>query len=333
MSPLLKLAGIGSGAIVAASAVTWIALSQHAPAARPAAPADDASNNDVVVCVGSDSFLRTAPEGGGCPPNTRRIALSGPDHQAKDLTDDSPDPFENKKPPSSGPRRVEGLPEDIERRLDTLERAPLFEVVDKKGAVIFSVAPGSAILYNANGKAVACLRATEAGGYFTGRSMDGLYDASIGASGNNVGVRIREGGLTRVDLGRQTTGNYTLKFEGRGGGMLAGIGESRAGTGVLVVSDSDARTRVSMALADGKGSIGLFNSAGTAILNLTEKSTGGGLLVIGDRDGTGMVKMSNNDERYGVVMTGPRAGFPYVPASGLPGSYFLGCAGGSSCQP
>ena len=46
-----------------------------------------------------------------------------------------------------------------------------------------------------------------------------------------------------------------------------------------------------------------------------------------------VVKMGVNDNRYGVVLTGPRAGFPLVPRSGLPGSYILGCAGGSSCKP
>ena len=37
-------------------------------------------------------------------------------------------------------------------------------------------------------------------------------------------------------------------------------------------------------------------------------------------------------DRYGAVLAGPTLGFPYVPASGLPGSYFLGCAGGDRCK-
>jgi len=46
-----------------------------------------------------------------------------------------------------------------------------------------------------------------------------------------------------------------------------------------------------------------------------------------------MVKMGVNGT-YGVVLTGPKAGFPYVPSSGLPGSYMLGCAAsGTDCHP
>jgi hypothetical protein len=46
-----------------------------------------------------------------------------------------------------------------------------------------------------------------------------------------------------------------------------------------------------------------------------------------------MVKFGVNQDRYGVVLAGPVSGFPLVPGSGLPGSYFLGCAGGDKCGP
>jgi hypothetical protein len=36
---------------------------------------------------------------------------------------------------------------------------------------------------------------------------------------------------------------------------------------------------------------------------------------------------------YGAVLAGPVLGFPHVPASGIPGSYLLGCAGGPACHP
>ena len=42
--------------------------------------------------------------------------------------------------------------------------------------------------------------------------------------------------------------------------------------------------------------------------------------------------MGTNGNRYGVVMALPQ-GLPYVPKSGLPGSYMLGCAPGPACVP
>jgi hypothetical protein len=80
---------------------------------------------------------------------------------------------------------------------------------------------------------------------------------------------------------------------------------------------------------DGKGIIGLFNQDNKAILTFGEAvGNTGGSLAIGDAGSEPMVKMGSNDNRYGVAVTFP-VGFPYVPRSGLPGSYFLGCSVGS----
>jgi hypothetical protein len=54
--------------------------------------------------------------------------------------------------------------------------------------------------------------------------------------------------------------------------------------------------------------------------------------VLTDANSKATVMMKTNNNRYGVVMALP-PGFPYVPKSGLPGSYILGCAGGPSCVP
>jgi hypothetical protein len=82
-----------------------------------------------------------------------------------------------------------------------------------------------------------------------------------------------------------------------------------------------------------RGAVTVFNAAGAPVVELSEATSGGGLLTIGGADSTTMVKIGVKDDRYGVVLTGPKAGFPFVPRSGLPGSYFLGCTGGSSCTP
>jgi hypothetical protein len=82
---------------------------------------------------------------------------------------------------------------------------------------------------------------------------------------------------------------------------------------------------------DSKGIIGVFNRAGTAIVAFGEAvGNTGGSLSIGSANQEPRVKMGTNDNKYGIVSALPE-GLPYVPKSGLPGSYILGCAGGGSC--
>jgi hypothetical protein len=173
--------------------------------------------------------------------------------------------------------------------------------------------------------------ANSEGGEFVARSADGRLSAFLGSYGERVGLRLTEGGAPRLDLLRQEAGNYSFKIP-FGDGVIAGIGESKAGTGALVIGDLHGRARVSLTINDGKGAASVFNDSGNAIASLTESVNGGGLLVLTDKNSYAMVKMGSNSNRYGVVMAFP-PGFPYVPRSGLPGSYFLGCTGGGSCVP
>ena len=86
--------------------------------------------------------------------------------------------------------------------------------------------------------------------------------------------------------------------------------------------------------SEGKGAIGVSNPSGSPVVSLTEGATRGGLLSIGDALSEPMVKMGVAQDRYGIVLAGPRAGFPLIPGSGLPGSYIMGCAGkGKDCGP
>jgi hypothetical protein len=99
----------------------------------------------------------------------------------------------------------------------------------------------------------------------------------------------------------------------------------------MVIGDPAGRLRAMMTVVDGKGSVRIQNAEGGAVLALTEGAAGGGLLTIGDRSSEPMVKFGVNEDRYGVVLAGPVSGFPLVPGSGLPGSYFLRRAGGATC--
>jgi hypothetical protein len=139
--------------------------------------------------------------------------------------------------------------------------------------------------------------------------------------------------VKRIEFGKQQAGNFSLRFPGVNGPPLAAIGESQAGSGALVVGDVWGRPKALMSVPDGKGSITIRNGNDAPVLAMTEGSTGAGLFVIGDAQSEPMVKFSVTEERYGAVLTGPVAGFPMVPGSGMPGSYILGCAGGASCGP
>lgn len=314
MTTIRKKIALGAGAIVALSVATWFLF--------PAAGQD----KDITVCVGPDSIVRS-PESGICPAGSQQVKLAAPEIKKLDGVDEN-DPLGPTKKEES---KVDQQLAELERRANNLENAPLFEVVDKTGRVIFRVAPGRAQLYNGGKTAVAEMLAAAEGGGFVSRSAEGDLEAVFGAYKDRAGLRLSEGGKARLDLLRQEAGNYSLRIRD-GDGAVAGIGESRAGTGAIVVGDSQGQPRASMAVNDGRGAVSIFNSSGGAVSMLSQASNGGGLLVLTDANSSARVSMLTNSNRYGVVMTFP-SGFPYVPKSGLPGSYMLGCAGGPACVP
>lgn len=315
------------------AAAAWFALAADPAGPRPSTSRPEAGRADdgqLVVCIGPDAVLRT-PAGDGCPPGHDRRTLAGAEPQSLACTDC--DPWGSQQPTWQTDSGDGADPiGSLEQRLERLERSPLFTVIDQAGRPVFSVAPGRVIAYHA-GQAMAAIMATDVGGYFTGISADRTLAASVGASDAQAGVRVNEGGRLRLTLEKQEAGNYSLTVPSGVRGAIAGIGESRARSGALVVSDPAGQTKASLTLADGKGSASVFSTSGIAILSLTEGATAAGVLALGDAGGTPMVRMGVNDNRYGVVLAGPVLGFPLVPRSGLPGSYILGCAGGESCRP
>ena len=326
MTALTRLVALGSASVASVS-VAWVVATStgHGDAGQPPGAQEPAG---PVVCVGADSALRLVADGKSCPDEKNRIDLEEAEEEPLEWEDAG---FDNPARPGTPPSDVLA---DLERRVRDIEKRPEFEVVDKAGRPIFRVAPGSALVYNSGQEAVAAMRATPDGGFFVGRSTAGGFDAAVGASGVRSGVRITEAGLTRADLGKQEQGNYALTFPSPATGNFAGIGESRAGTGAIVVGNFAGTILASITGSDGKGAIGASNHGGAPVISLSEGATRGGLLSIGDAASEPMVRMGAAQDRYGIVLTGPRAGFPLIPASGLPGSYIMGCAGqGKDCGP
>ncbi|MDQ3347560.1 MAG: hypothetical protein M3545_06290 [Acidobacteriota bacterium] len=324
MTVLGKLVTLGSASIAAGSVAWVVATSQGDPARQ-----QDSANGSGgrAVCVGQDTVLRLVEDGKTCPPGRARLGLAEAEEEDPDWEDAGPEERPGRDTPGSDPLAK------LERRVADLEKRALFEVVDKAGRPVFRVAPETVLVFNGAQMAVAAVRATDEGGYFIARSTDGLT-TSLGASGVRSGVRISERGVTRSYLGKQAQGNYALTFPSPGSGSIAAIGESRAGTGALVVGNFTGAILASVTASDGKGAIGVSNAGGLPVVSLTEGATRGGLLSIGDATSEAMVRMGVAQDRYGIVLAGPRAGFPLIPGSGLPGSYIMGCAGkGKDCGP
>lgn len=332
MTSLLKLATVGgaTAASAAAVALTWAAMGQ-APKKEPAAGGTGV-RGAFVICAGADSILR-GDSGSGCPAGQTMVPLtpetSNESSVSKILDDNGGG---NAKQAPRNPQGDDRL-SDLERRLDRLRLSPLFTVVDGANRPIFAVRPNGVVTYNGRGTPVAALLMFD-GGLFRAISGDGAIVTEAGVSAEHAGLRISEGSATRLDAGRQSSGAYSLKALSTRAGddTLAGIGESRAGTGAIVVSDTEGHVRSSMTIVNGRGAVNVLNEDGYPVGFLSQSQNGAGLFRITDAGGQVVVGMDVNQDRYGAVLTGPQAGMPYVPSSGLPGSYFFGCAGGGACR-
>ncbi len=318
------------GAVAIAAAVMLlplVAAPVHPTASDAADPSQAGAPTAIVVCVASDGIMHAAGVTGSCAAGQTSMRLTPSTSEGDNGNPWNPQAGSDTASPAS----VDLLGQ-LETRAKALENGPLFEVLDKDGRAILQIFPGKVLIRASDGQTFVELRATDAGGFVIARGL-GSQEVSIGASADVDGLLMTEGGQRRVEFGRQPSGNYSLRVPGPTGGPEAAIGESQAGTGALVIGDPLGLLRAVMSVIDGKGSVRVQNAHGEAVLALTEGATGGGLLVIGDAAGEPMVKFGVNQDRYGVVLAGPVAGFPLVPGSGLPGSYILGCAAGDKCGP
>ena len=193
---------------------------------------------------------------------------------------------------------------DLDRRITALEKVEPFNVVDSRGQPIFVVGTENdanvANLLNSKGVPVGRMGANADGGYYEASSADDSVWSSLDFTGSRPSVsfnaptarNVTENGVTRqvtqpgsrLDIGRGEAGNYGLKFFVGSNNMIAGIGESKAGTGIMVLGDLKNETRAGMAIGeDGKGFFGIRNAAGKSVLAFGE-ATGntGGELAIGD---------------------------------------------------
>ncbi len=314
----------------AASAAVYLATapSNGAPAAAPsdqgalASPGAPAEQDVLEVCVGADQIVRAMLPQGECPPGHRRESLRPPEEEECPLC-----------PPSDKPEpdtTDNAALNDLERRLRALENAPYFEVVNDNEQPVFRVGPKGVSVFNRTGVAVAAFGTSQDGGYFTASSGTALIKASLVASSTKAGLQIVEDGLVRLSADAGEDGGASLRFPSANG-VIAGIGASKVGSGALLVGGLDGRLKASLTVPGGRSLLQLSSSDQGGQLSLLEQGIGGGMFQIDNAQGNAAIKMGHLANRYGIVLAGPTLGFPLVPKSGLPGSYFMGC--GSQAPP
>jgi hypothetical protein len=321
---------------VAASAATWFAANSRSagsttPGDGPGEPATVAAAQEstgVTVCVGvNDRILRVPPAfATDCPEGQEELDLEDDDEEVCELCD----PFDDR---AGDPRADDPAIAALQDRIRKLENTSYFEVVSQKDErTIFSIKPGGARFFNRAGEAVAAVGTNDGGGFFTARSPAGM-EASIGASGEKGGVVLFDNGNPTVELGTRT-GPHALRFRSSKG-LIAGLGQSGAGTGAVLIGNAAGVTQGSITVTDGRPVVAFSKDGGPGGTAFAEAKIGGGLLEIGMARGDSAVKMGHNGHRYGIVLAGPVLGAPLWQRSGLPGSYFMGCAGGEkpACIP
>ena len=324
--------------VFVASAATWFAVNSQNESPTSAGEAAGSSSapsrppagesSGLTVCVRAEDNVLRVPPGfaSECPEGQEELDLEE-DERLCELCD----PFTD---PPRDPRSDDPAVNALEQRLRKLENTAYFEVVSRKDEkTIFRIGPGGATFFNTGGTAVAEVGTGDAGGYFRGRSAVDELEASLGASGSRAGVVLFQNGAASVELASRE-GPFALRFPS-GKGLIAGLGQSRAGTGAVLVGTVPGVTEGSITVSDGRGMLSLTNDNGPGGLAFTEATIGGGLLDIATASGASAVKMGHNGHRYGIVLAGPILGIPYVPRTGIPGSYFMGCASGEkpACMP
>ena len=260
-----------------------------------------ANTATVHTCAAGDGTLRLTAAAVPCRPDERRVRIRVRAAEDPECKDDN--------------ERLEKL----ERRLKDLEyrdrqgtlrgrrvRAP-FEVVTKNGRPLLRIEEQNVAFYNASGKLVVWIETDYSGGYLQAHTAGGDREVRIGAQGPRSHLVIREKGKDRVDLGRRENGRYSLQVYGPQNKMVAGIGQSAAGSGIMVIGDAAGTTKVLMSihkLGDGGTQLQVANAAG-GMVGTMSAAGGGGQLQLTNAAGTSMVEAGLTEANVGVVRTLP----------------------------
>lgn len=336
--PLSSLKVLAGAFTMTAVASTFAYLVMNTPDTTTPVPENAATERaqdvptekpgEVTLCVDDDRILHVPPGfGDNCPAGQEKVELEIEDPRLCELCD----PLADQQP---GDQTGNPAIDDLARRIRELENESYFEVVDKKERPIFQIKPGGARYLNRDGKPVGLLGTPAAGGFLTLQDPVNRLAATISASGANAGVLVNDGFTNRLELATRNGGPHALRLPAAGG-MVAGLGQSRAGSGAIVVGNAGGTTLGSLTTTDGRGMVAINANGAKGGVGLLEATIGGGMFELSNAAGMTTVEMGHRSHRFGVVVAGPYFNIPYVPRTGIPGHFFVGCASGErpACVP
>jgi hypothetical protein len=283
----------------------------------------DAARRVIVLhtCAGADSTLKVTEPNMPCAPEERRVRLQL---------------IREEEECKEGDDRVAKLEQRL-RDLEARDRrgtlrgrrvvAP-FEVVMRKGeghSKLLRIEEQNVTFYNGDQKPVAWIVADNSGGMLLTQTVAGDRQAMISSQGKRAHVLIKENDQDRIDLGRQNNGRYSLLVSGAQNKVVAGIGQSKAGSGLVLVADAAGAERAKMWVDSpaGGGRVDVANSS-SAIVGVISAGAQAGHLQLTDSGGKPMVEAGVIDSGAGVVRAGPLMRDSGVGLVGLVPSYILG---------
>lgn len=314
---------------VTAGLVAWLATDLRAQ-----------SEEGIHVCVAPDGVMRLAA-GPACPAGQQSLYFKKPEIEIK-LPETVPGQSN-----CEGASIVNVRMRELERQLKNLEDAAIrgelgnrvvapFEVVDREGKRVFRVDRSGtstiAELYNSAEQSVAAIMGFAGGGQFSARNEGGQgLQAHFGilSSGQSAGVRVVEHGETRIDLGKSSEGGrYRLRVDGKGGKLLAQIGENSEGRGLVLAADAQGKIGALLTADETLGGMAAVYGASSewTVATLGQgDSRGGSLRLWGPGGGPKpLVEAGVDSDGVGVVRAGPEGFKPGMGLLGLPSSYISG---------
>ena len=321
---------IAAFACGAVAVIAW-----HALIADVGAQAGD--EDTLIACIDRENAMRVIAPEGSCAAGERKIPLKLPKVE--------------KPCDKARQANIDGLRQRIaelegradQRVLDRKALAP-FEVVNEAGVVVFSVkgpAEGGQVatteIFNDTGGRVAVVAASDEGGSvsvesgvsrpYVGDVTGPAVATTLHAFGNYADLSIRVRADKKLELGRRPDGRYGLLLYGAGEDVVAGLGESDAGSGVALVADAQGNTRVSVNCTAGTGSgeARILDAAGKIVASFSGAGLGeSGVLQLRNNAEVVMVEAGVLQTGIGAVRAGPGAfqhglGFLGLPASWIEG--------------
>lgn len=310
-------------------------VTMHMLMADVGAQGDD--DDKLIACINSEKAMRVINPEASCAAGEKKIPLKLP------------------KVPRECDKAREANIADLQKRIAELEgrgderlldrtaMAP-FEVVNEAGIVVFSVKapdvggfPGATEIFNETGGRVAVVAANAEGGSmsvesgvsrpYSGSVSGAAVSANLHAFGEYADLSVSVGTTKKLDLGRRSDGRYSFRVYGNNEAIVAGIGESDAGSGVALVADAKGQARATLNCTAGtvSGEARILDGSDKVIASLSGAGqAGSGVFQLRNNADIVMVEAGVLPSGIGAVRAGPGAFQHGLHWIGLPASWIEG---------